>query len=406
MAPRIWLLLLALLPGAAAEDVVGRLEPQFEPRRGAWLVSELDRSSEFINPPPQPLDVRLFSAPLRSPAAWLDKKMVVVREYGDGRREISLDADGDDHFQRNENKLAEPSPLLGGHLGATFLVRPDGARATPLPITLLIHEKPNKHELENDTRFVRHNATFEFGGSLPLGGAQVPARFTIDARSGTLDPVRGFHGFDLNEDGQIDRRMNSFEAVLLRGEDHVFRFRETYFSLSGFDVAAGRFTIRLREPSEYRVIETTRGTQVPDFTFTTLDGHERRLSDYRGKYVLLDFWGAWCRPCWAEIPYLVKTYAATDRETFEIIGMNWDEDPGKAAEFAARHGIRWPNARKASIEDTVLRRFRIRSFPVHILIDPAGKIASTGKVADIRLRNTTLLDGLKELMAEPRAGGL
>ena len=64
------------------------------------------------------------------------------------------------------------------------------------------------------------------------------------------------------------------------------------------------------------------GSQVPDFEFTDFNGKQRRLAEYRGHYVLLDFWATWCSPCLADIPHLKEIYLKYRGKGFEIIGMD------------------------------------------------------------------------------------
>ncbi|WP_400263334.1 peroxiredoxin family protein [Sphingobacterium sp. SG20118] len=68
------------------------------------------------------------------------------------------------------------------------------------------------------------------------------------------------------------------------------------------------------------------GQLVPDFAQEDADGQIIKLSDFRGQYVLLDFWASWCRPCRAENPNLVKSYAEFKDKKFEILGISLDKE--------------------------------------------------------------------------------
>jgi peroxiredoxin len=82
------------------------------------------------------------------------------------------------------------------------------------------------------------------------------------------------------------------------------------------------------------------GVLAPDFSVTTLDGKTIKLSDYKGKRVVLDFWASWWPPCVAEIPDLIKLQNDTSRDELVIIGVS-QEDAGTLEAFAKKKGINY-----------------------------------------------------------------
>lgn len=77
------------------------------------------------------------------------------------------------------------------------------------------------------------------------------------------------------------------------------------------------------------------GKPAPDFALRTLDGRLMRLSHFRGKTVLVNFWATWCAPCRVEMPWLAEFYDRYRNRNFEIVGVAMDEgDHDKVAEFA------------------------------------------------------------------------
>jgi len=84
------------------------------------------------------------------------------------------------------------------------------------------------------------------------------------------------------------------------------------------------------------------GKEAPDFTLTSLDGKEVKLSDLRGKPVLVNFWATWCPPCRAEIPEIVQTYKETHKDNYEIVGIATQSDRPTIEAFAKEFGILFP----------------------------------------------------------------
>jgi cytochrome c biogenesis protein CcmG/thiol:disulfide interchange protein DsbE len=113
-----------------------------------------------------------------------------------------------------------------------------------------------------------------------------------------------------------------------------------------------------------------------DFTLAQADGTKVKLSDYRGKVVLLNFWGTWCPPCKVEIPWFVDLQQRLGPKGFTVIGVAMHEDNGwkDVTPFAADRHINYPVVMG---DDTVDQAYgSLMIFPTSFLIDRTGKIAS------------------------------
>jgi peroxiredoxin len=116
------------------------------------------------------------------------------------------------------------------------------------------------------------------------------------------------------------------------------------------------------------------GKPAPAFATEDISGHPVRLADYRGKYLLVDFWATWCAPCIGELPNLQAAYQAYRDAGFEIIGVSLDESKAAIADFAKARKVPWPQIHNASSSADLVELFGISSIPATYLIDPQGTI--------------------------------
>ena len=81
---------------------------------------------------------------------------------------------------------------------------------------------------------------------------------------------------------------------------------------------------------------------APEFSLTDMTGQQLRLSDYRGKVVLLDFWATWCGPCREEIPHFVELQNKLGDQGFQIIGVSMDDGPEPVRDFYRQFKMNYP----------------------------------------------------------------
>lgn len=127
------------------------------------------------------------------------------------------------------------------------------------------------------------------------------------------------------------------------------------------------------------------GALAPDFTQDDVNGTPVRLSSFRGKYVLIDFWASWCGPCRQENPNVVKIYNKYKGKGFTVLGVSLDRPDGKAAWLAAikNDGLTWTQVSDLKYwSNLAATLYGVQSIPQNFLIDPQGKIVAKGLRGD------------------------
>lgn len=136
------------------------------------------------------------------------------------------------------------------------------------------------------------------------------------------------------------------------------------------------------------------GKEAPDFEELLPDGNSMKLSDLRGKVVLLDFWASWCGPCRRENPHVVGLYEKYKDRGFTVMSVSLDKDRARWLEAIEKDNLSWPNhvsdlgywASKAA------KLYGVSGIPFTVLIDQEGKIIGT------KLRGQDLTNALERLL--------
>ncbi|MGF1922776.1 MAG: redoxin domain-containing protein [Bacteroidia bacterium] len=141
--------------------------------------------------------------------------------------------------------------------------------------------------------------------------------------------------------------------------------------------------------------KTEIGAIAMEFTQNDQNGKPVKLSDFKGKYVLIDFWASWCGPCRNENPNVVSAYQKYKDKNFTVLGVSLDKPTAKAdwLKAIADDKLTWTQVSDLKYwQNEVAVQYGIQSIPANFLIDPTGKIIAKG------LREEALHAKLEELL--------
>ncbi|MFH1347614.1 MAG: TlpA disulfide reductase family protein [Candidatus Margulisiibacteriota bacterium] len=118
-----------------------------------------------------------------------------------------------------------------------------------------------------------------------------------------------------------------------------------------------------------------------DFTLKDLNGKFHTLSQYRGKYIFLNFWATWCPPCRREMPSMQQMYEDSDKDKFVMLAVSVREPAARVINFVEENAYTFPVL--LDPVDEVAHQYRVNSYPTTFIIDEKGKIM--GRISGARL---------------------
>ncbi len=220
----------------------------------------------------------------------------------------------------------------------------------------------------------------------------------VDTNNNGLYNEIGTDKFLVSEEGVFNDRGGKNNYVI--GDSNPVSFLGRYFIIDEIS-PAGNFVKFIKssenEYSSYHKDKVMEGKVIPDLEFMTLEDQKttihQELADE--KYTLLDFWGTWCKGCLEQTKTL-KKIDSLYADKIEIIGMNYEPNPGKAKEYIAKQNITWT---QGIADDEMIKSLSVNSFPFYILVKNDKQIHSMGiRLADLEqlLKESSKSTGSKE----------
>ncbi len=135
------------------------------------------------------------------------------------------------------------------------------------------------------------------------------------------------------------------------------------------------------------------GTKAPEFTQQNVSGKNVSLSQFRGKYILLDFWASWCRPCRMENPNVVAAYSEFKNKNFTILSVSLDQNKDSWLNAINADHLNWTHVSDLQYwSNAAAKLYHVESIPQNFLVDPNGTIIAKN------LRGEALREKLREVL--------
>ena len=198
----------------------------------------------------------------------------------------------------------------------------------------------------------------------------VAIQFPVEKMHSVLDPLLG----KMNEDSQAYRfALGGIISALQQKNHPAFTdYGKIYidkYKVENAPYMAG-FIRKVNGAKNFMI-----GAVAPDFEQATPEGESMKLSDLRGKVVLVDFWASWCGPCRKENPHVVKLYDKYKAKGFDVMGVSLDKTKDRWVNAIEKDDLRWNHVSDLKgWSNEVAKQYSVRSIPHTLLLDKDGKI--------------------------------
>lgn len=194
---------------------------------------------------------------------------------------------------------------------------------------------------------------------------------------------------------QLAEQLEDMEGAFIRQHPDVMYAAYLYCSISRWETLKkvqeqyDAFTPELQQSAYGELIKknidkratVAAGAHLPDFTVTDIDGKPLSPTDFKGKYLLLDFWGSWCVWCRKASPKMVKLYSEYKSKGLAIVGLAWDKNHDSWKKAIKDDKLSWTHANLYDHQE-VKELFQISAFPTFILASPEGTILANSSDFD------------------------
>ena len=355
-------------------------------------IFDLSAESIVLSLSPEKASEYLWTLPQReapdSRVSWINAL------DADGEEVFYFDSDNDEDFADEEPVEPEDYSLFMRLLGYVFDGMPYGIRAESevhfeytdgqevkektVPVAVIKLEQYRKRSPDNP-KF--EGQVFDMRvGSVELNGEEVRLAVVSGIDAATYHDKHGEILWDLNKDGFFENETESRECYRI---DSSFNILGRSLQVAMISPSGDRLVLVPADEAVPPKIEITKGEPAPEFAVVDVQGDTLRLSDFRGRHVLLDFWASWCGPCREDTPELVDIYRAKQANGLEILGIIKDDSREAAMRYVEEHGIEWPQILEVENETKPTEIYHIGGIPSYVWVGPDGVVINPELKGDL-----------------------
>lgn len=308
--------------------------------------------------------------------------LILIGTIDSNRRIIIVDSDNDEDFYQ-ENRIEYNYPISNEQhkqgidsftVNAHYEIFFNGNILTDSTELLLSQHSGNigivfENEIENKyplfVTFPEHRT-----GQISINGK----KYTLHVSNGFVSPYYSIDDLSFFLTGENQPELTD-ELIPYSGGD-IINLQGVDYKLSSISRNGDTITLK-KHGNNIKPIGVNEQMYIPELTGLTADSSVFKLSDYQGKYILIEFWGTWCSPCVELIPELKKLKEKYHDENFEIVSIAYDNSIDIVREFIEDKEMNWVNVfdNRNTVEgNSLVDLLKISGFPTSFLVDPEGKI--------------------------------
>lgn len=255
-----------------------------------------------------------------------------------------------------------------------------------------------RSSLRDDAPVMVYGLYFDLREGVLLEGGK---EFKISVSNILTGSFYGFKSFfilaiDLNDDDKYDFSSGSLENIQIYKEsiDKPISLGEFSINILDIDNYGNWIKVFVANNNQTQLKSTTPGNPAPKWQGQTLTGEQMNSQSLKGKYVLLDFWASWCKPCIEELKNIKQANEDYSNNKLEIVGILIDEKMEKVQNIIDIYQITWLQILDSA--DIIKNKFSVEGIPDPVLISPEGIIIERGQ----SLRGVNLSETLRKYIQQ------